>query len=411
MRLWAGVLSCVLLLAACSGSDDAGLNGISAATTAVPVCTAGEAIACVGPGGCAGGQVCAQDGSGYGVCECGKAPDPQGGSSSGSTTLDSGSPDTGSSSSGGSSSGGSSSGGSSSGGSSSGGSSSGGSSSGGSSSSSGSTCVPKTCQQLGAQCGGIDDGCGTLLNCGDPVIVCADDGNSCTNADCVNNKCSGHINRPNNVSCNTATTSGKCTGGTCCTGCLDGLSCMPGNTVAACGTVGNACKSCDDANPCTVDSCAASGACLNNPTPLNGQACPGGVCSGGACSACGTGGALCCAGSTCNSGLICGSNGRCAPCGGSGQTCCGGSACGTGLVCSSSNTCSPCGNDEQLCCSGNTCNGSNLECIFKTGGFKCSCGAVTEKACNGITCDVGLQLCGNTNGFGRCYPVGDQRCY
>jgi hypothetical protein len=27
-------------------------------------------------------------------------------------------------------------------------------------------CAPKTCDQLGAQCATIDDGCGTLLDCG-----------------------------------------------------------------------------------------------------------------------------------------------------------------------------------------------------------------------------------------------------
>lgn len=34
-------------------------------------CVPGAAVACVGPGGCAGGQVCDDDGSAYGPCDCG----------------------------------------------------------------------------------------------------------------------------------------------------------------------------------------------------------------------------------------------------------------------------------------------------------------------------------------------------
>lgn len=37
------------------------------------VCTPGLSVACVGPGACQGGQVCAADGSGYGPCDCGQA--------------------------------------------------------------------------------------------------------------------------------------------------------------------------------------------------------------------------------------------------------------------------------------------------------------------------------------------------
>lgn len=37
------------------------------------VCTPGATIACVGPAGCSGGQACKQDGTGYGLCDCGVA--------------------------------------------------------------------------------------------------------------------------------------------------------------------------------------------------------------------------------------------------------------------------------------------------------------------------------------------------
>ena len=51
----------VVVAAACSNSSG----------SAGPTCAAGQSIACVGIGGCAGGQVCAADGSGYGACVCG----------------------------------------------------------------------------------------------------------------------------------------------------------------------------------------------------------------------------------------------------------------------------------------------------------------------------------------------------
>jgi hypothetical protein len=39
-----------------------------------PVCAPGSTQACVGVAGCAGGQACVADGSGYSPCDCGPAP-------------------------------------------------------------------------------------------------------------------------------------------------------------------------------------------------------------------------------------------------------------------------------------------------------------------------------------------------
>jgi hypothetical protein len=52
---------------------------------------------------------------------------------------------------------------------------------------------------------------------------------------------------------------------------------------------------------------------------------------------CGAEGAPCCAGTACNSGLVC-ESAMCVtpPCGGAGQSCCGGTACNAGLVCEDS---------------------------------------------------------------------------
>lgn len=45
----------------------------SSAPAKVLVCVPGASQACVGPGGCQGGQVCLADGSGLGPCDCGAA--------------------------------------------------------------------------------------------------------------------------------------------------------------------------------------------------------------------------------------------------------------------------------------------------------------------------------------------------
>jgi hypothetical protein len=52
-----------------SSADD---GGVDAPGDALPrVCVPGRAVACTGPAGCAGGQVCVANGTGYGPCDCG----------------------------------------------------------------------------------------------------------------------------------------------------------------------------------------------------------------------------------------------------------------------------------------------------------------------------------------------------
>jgi hypothetical protein len=43
------------------------------AAPAAPGCTPGASVACVGPGGCKGGQVCLPEGGKLGPCDCGPA--------------------------------------------------------------------------------------------------------------------------------------------------------------------------------------------------------------------------------------------------------------------------------------------------------------------------------------------------
>lgn len=40
-----------------------------------------------------------------------------------------------------------------------------------------------------------------------------------------------------------------------CTGCFEGTTCLPGETLLACGHDGMACEACDDGDPCTEDRC------------------------------------------------------------------------------------------------------------------------------------------------------------
>jgi hypothetical protein len=42
-----------------------------------PRCVPGESRACVGPGGCSGGQVCASDGASFELCDCGDGGEPE----------------------------------------------------------------------------------------------------------------------------------------------------------------------------------------------------------------------------------------------------------------------------------------------------------------------------------------------
>lgn len=63
------------LVQASACSDDS-----TSTSTGTTVCTAGQSVACVGPGGCSGGQSCNAQGTGYGECLCG-ANDGGGGAS------------------------------------------------------------------------------------------------------------------------------------------------------------------------------------------------------------------------------------------------------------------------------------------------------------------------------------------
>ena len=145
------------------------------------------------------------------------------------------------------------------------------------------SCPGGTCRN-----GDCCTGCWTGSSCvaGNSVTACGTAGNTCgtcTAPACQNPTCGGSCGTTNQP-VNTACTGGKCTGtGSCCTGCLSGTTCQPGNTVAACGGGGNACQTCTSTNECLDPTCP-SNACSTTPKP-DGTSCDSGygICSGGAC--------------------------------------------------------------------------------------------------------------------------------
>ncbi len=166
-----------------------------------------------------------------------------------------------------------------------------------------------------------DQGSGTVTisndgtNCNECTIPAdCEDGNPCTDHDCVANVC---IDTNNSASCDDnslCTQTDTCSGGVC---------------------VGSNPLSCDDGNACTDDSCNAATGCVNtnNSDPCNdGNACTSGdVCSGGTCS------------------------------GGSPTVCDDGNACTTDTCdmiagCQFANNTNPC-DDGDICTDGDTCSG------------------------------------------------------
>lgn len=67
---WGALVVASVLGLACGGSSETATP--DASTNA---CVPNQSIACVGPGGCAGGQACKSDGTAYSPCDCGSHPD------------------------------------------------------------------------------------------------------------------------------------------------------------------------------------------------------------------------------------------------------------------------------------------------------------------------------------------------
>ncbi len=186
-------------------------------------------------------------------------------------------------------------------------------------------CTHDYCDAATAQCvhlpGSCDDGnpctnqvCNVTSGQCELTPVTCDDGNACTRDLCDQAAGGCHsVPETDGLSCNDAsacTTGEVCLGGQCGGGTLQ--SCDDGNpcTVDSCNPVNGTCKSspvaCNDDNPCTIDTCTVTGgtrSCSYAARP-NGTLCndldrctPGGVCNAGQCAIPG--------GDPCNDGDFC----------------------------------------------------------------------------------------------------------
>jgi hypothetical protein len=210
---------------------------------------------------------------------------------------------------------------------------------------------------------------------------------------------------------------GTCNPTTCPTGCCDGNGvCQAGNTMAACGTLGETCQNCTALGFQFCD--ATRQACGSSPGQCNGQTCPTGCCEGNTCFAgidpneCGQAGQTCrhcqqaglqcqghqcvqgacgpqnckgcCFGDQCLSGTdqtACGIAGQqCQNCVANGQQCIaqGGPVGGT---CQGTPQCNP--SNCKGCCNGNACVPGNDNGACGIGGVACANCTVQNEVCNG----------------------------
>jgi len=200
------------------------------------------------------------------------------------------------------------------------------------------TCIPVTCEDQAVDCGGLDNGCGAVVNCGAcaPGHICAEGTcvcvPSCQGKLCGADGCGG--------SCGQCQEGADCVAGTCqvicgdgkcgalesmcacpadcgdCPGCCDNIACLPGNDDLVCGKHGDACAPCAAGLKCTDNACsvvcgdkvcaAALGeTCATCPADC-GACCPNGVCAiGETCSTCPADCGPCCPNGTCDFGETC----------------------------------------------------------------------------------------------------------
>ncbi len=232
------------LVVALGCGDDGGAAG-DAGSDPMPdalmtVCDPGRSEACVGRGGCAGGQVCADDGASWGPCEC---DDPDGGPVDGGI---------------------------------------------GESDASSSDFGVCECEDDGNPC--TDDTCDIGGECVHPPAdgrSCGD-GGRCGGGSCCEGCWDG-------TACQPGDTLDACgSGGFACAACDDGNqctvdACIDGSCEAAVAGTGSPC---DDGNECTSEACDG-GTCVATPV-ATGTLCAGGRCAGGVCESCGGMGEQCC---------------------------------------------------------------------------------------------------------------------
>mgnify|MGYP000875863331 CR=1 FL=1 len=283
----------VILLWGCAGDANPQDSG----------CTPGAWAACVGAGGCSGGQECALDGLSFGPCICATdggmvGPVDDGGGIAGDSSVVP--VDTGNACR--------------------------------------VECVQRSvCEDV--QCDG--DSC--IRTPRPDGLSCNGGAGSCLAGECCEGCQAGGTCVPPS-----AQTRSMCGSGGVCESCDDGNPC----TEDTCSPLG--CR-----NTPLADVACGSGVCFSGTCQAcgsNGERCcagsscdSGAVCRSSRCASCGEPGQPCCAGSTCGEGARCNLGaGTCEACGGRAQVCCGGASCLGGLGCYGS-TCQ-CGGLDQVCC-------------------------------------------------------------
>ncbi len=138
-----------------------------------------------------------------------------------------------------------------------------------------------------------DNLCDPAVGCVFPPIAAAcDDGDACTSGDaCVDGACAGGA--PLDCTDGNLCTGDSCTPALGCVHtavsgpCSDGDACTTGDTCSGGTCVGGPLLDCDDSNPCTDDSCSSATGCVHTPNAApcsDGDACTlGDSCSGGQC--------------------------------------------------------------------------------------------------------------------------------
>ncbi len=250
---------------------------------------------------------------------------------------------------------------------------------------------------------------------GGAACVSCNDGNDCTTDSCTLS--TGVCQNANNA---LFCAGGKCSGGSCCTGCFDTSNVCHVDVPSACGSGGNACTSCGTNTTCRTFTCT-NGTCGH--TDNDGTSCTNagvsGVCHAGACCAgcwdpgsstclpgdktgvCGKGGSACtncdggnpCKAYACTAGTCSASNADGASCSGGkcgGGVCCSGCLDGT-FSCHAGDVPAVCGqggNQCQSCVDTNPC----TDDLCQTNGA-CSHpahqGACPNGTCIGTTCCAG----------------------
>ncbi len=278
----------------------------------------------------------------------------------------------------------------------------------------GDTCLEGVCAsgavqscEDGNQC--TIDSCDAALGCGHQSSTAAcDDGNKCTVGEvCKSGSCSGGAA----LACDDGN---DCTTDACVptTGCIvtpadggacsDGSACTIGDLCAGSACVASGPLGCDDSNPCSDDSCdpksgcvhlASAATCSDGNVCTVGDACLNAVCTPGAATVCDD--ANPCTTDTCNSKTGCVFADNAVVCS-DGNACTIGDVCAAG-VCQTGNVQANCDDGKQ--CTVDTCD-TKTGCQYTAAALSCSDGnPCTEgDTCTGETCAPGTPVtCDDAN--------------